>query len=163
MDTRIKISSLSLREAVADALYRCVLGLDLNDWEMFRSSLAEGEDISMELKGSIGTKGRDQIKQYIFDFIGPLDTTHHISNVRVDVKDGEDTATLSAYAVAQHYRGGEGPDPATAHFMTGSIYVLDLVKDSKDDLWKIKKWSANMVWRDGDGSIVARGLSAANH
>ncbi|KAK5021558.1 hypothetical protein LTS07_010855 [Exophiala sideris] len=163
MDTRIKISSLPLREAVADALYRCVLGLDCNDWDMFRSSLAEGEDISMELKGSISIKGPDQIKQFIFDFIGPLDTTHHISNIRVDVKDGDDTATLSANAVAQHYREGEGPDPTTAHLMTGSIYVLDLVKDGKDDLWKIKKWSAKIVWRDGDRSIIDRGLSAAQN
>lgn len=156
MDTRINISPLTTREAVADALYRCCLGLDCNDYDMVESSLAEGDDLTMEVKGRFGLKGRDQIKKYIFDFIGPLDTTHHISNVRVDVKDGADTATMSAYAVAQHYRAGEGPDPTASRLMTGAIYMLDLVKDSKDGLWKIKKWSAKMVWREGDDSITKR-------
>ena len=63
----------------------------------------------MELKGALTLKGPDQIKQFIFHFIGPPDTTHHISYVRVDVKEGDDTATLSAYAVAQHYRETGGP------------------------------------------------------
>jgi len=126
---------------------------------MFQSSLAKGEDISMELKGSMGVKGPDQIKQFISGFIGPLDTTHHVSNVRVDIQDGGDTVILSAYAVAQHYREGEGLDPASAHSMSGAIFVVDLIKDSKDDLWKIKKRSAQhgLAGRDGDGSIVARG------
>lgn len=86
-----------------------------------------------------------------------MDTTHFISNIRIDVKDdAADTASMTAYAVAQHYRKGEGYDPSTPNLMSGGIYTLDMVKDKNDGLWKIRKWGANMIWRQGDRAVTER-------
>ena len=77
-----------------------------------------------------------------------------ISNVRVDVKDGADTAFLTAYALAQHCPPGKGIEPDGPKLLVGSEYLVDLVKDEGDGLWKIKKWVLNVSWRQGDASVM---------
>ncbi|KAK9233732.1 SnoaL-like domain-containing protein [Lipomyces kononenkoae] len=138
------LTGLTTREAIADALYRGVLGLDTNDFAMFKSALVEGKDTCFDLNGTI-LNGMDEINYKIFNFIGPLDTTHTVSNIRVDVKDGEDTASMTAYAVAQHYKPGEGCAPAARRLLTGGLYFIDLVRDSSDALWKIRKWTLKSI------------------
>jgi len=153
MTTPISLLSLSTREAVADALYRGVLGLDTNDLAMWKSAWLE-HDSSMDLYGRI-MQG-DELIENLFKSIGPLETTHTISNIRVNVKEGEDTAGMTASAVAQHYRPGEGVNPDTKGFLTGGLYFIDLVKDKSDGLWKMRKWTLKLVWVEGDASIVGR-------
>ncbi len=153
MATPIVLSSLSRREAIIDALYRIVLGLDTNDAAMFHSAMTQ--DMIFDLNGTV-LAGLDVVDEKILRPIGPMETTHTISNVRVDAKDGADTATMTAYAMAQHCRQGEGSDPAGKKLMTGGLYYFDLVEDKQDGLWKIKKWSVKLVWRDGDRSVMQR-------
>jgi len=155
MATSITLPSLTTREAIADALYRGALGLDTNDLAMWKSAWIEGEDTCVDLNGSI-LKGMDELNEKLFDLIGPLETTHTISNIRVDVKEGEDTAGMTAYAVAQHYRPGEGRNPASKGLLTGGLYFIDLVKDGSDGLWKMQKWTLKLIWLDGDRSVVTR-------
>jgi hypothetical protein len=83
------------------------------------------------------------------------DTMHMVSNVRVDLKDGGSTASLTAYAQAQHCPPGRGREPDSPKFMTGGEYFVDLVKES-DGLWKIKKWTMKAIWYQGDRSIIHR-------
>jgi hypothetical protein len=84
-----------------------------------------------------------------------MDTMHMISNVRVDVKDGASTASLTAYGQAQHCLPGKGRDPNSPKFMSGGEYFVDLVKE-RDGLWKIKKWTMKVIWSQGDRSIIQR-------
>lgn len=79
-----------------------------------------------------------------------------ISNVRVDVKDGADTASLTAYALAQHCPPGKGKEPDAPKYLVGGEYWIDLMRDEGDGLWKIKKWVLNVVWRQGDASLMQR-------
>jgi hypothetical protein len=37
--------------------------------------------------------------------------------------------------------------------MSGGLYACDVVKDG--DLWKLKTWKANIVWVEGDMSVMA--------
>lgn len=85
-----------------------------------------------------------------------MDTTHMISNVRVDVKDGADTASLTAYALAQHCPPGKGKELDAPKYLVGGEYWIDLVRDEGDGLWKIKKWVLDVIWRQGDASIMQR-------
>lgn len=133
-------------------MYRVVIGLDTNDWPLFESGWA-GKDVVFEMNGN-PSNGLDAIRDSIFTHIGPLDTTHFINNQRVDAQEGAKTAYLTAYALAQHYKTGEGIDPATKRLLSGSMYFIDLEKDGKDGLWKIKKWSMKIIWVEGDMSIV---------
>lgn len=105
------LTSLTPREAITDALYRALIGFDRNDASILNSALA-GEDISVGGEGR-NVNGLSALRMQILEHVGPMDTTHMISNVRVDYKDGESTASLTAYAMAQ--RGsivrleGKGP------------------------------------------------------
>ena len=79
-----------------------------------------------------------------------MDTTHIISNVRVDIKDGASTASLTAKAIAQHCPPDKGGEPDSLYLMTGAMYFIDLVKNEGDGLWKAKKWVMKLIWRQGD-------------
>jgi hypothetical protein len=51
------LTSLTLREAVADALYRAILGFDHYDLSMFNSAFT-GEDVLLELRS--GSEGKNR-------------------------------------------------------------------------------------------------------
>lgn len=153
MDNPIHLSSLSPREAIADTLYRCLAGLDTNDRTLFDSAWVHDDSTSFEMPGRSIT-GMDALNRDLFDVVGPMDSQHMISNVRINVKDGADTAWMSAYSQAVHYRPGEGKDPSSKNFTGGTVYYLDIVNDSKDGLWKIKKFRVEVLWFDGDRSVV---------
>ena len=145
------LSSLSVREAITDAIYRAVLGLDTGDKALFDSALTQ--DANFDLNGNVMV-GLDAIHAGSYHLISKLDTTHFISNARVNVRDGDSTASMTASALAQHYRHKEGIEVGATSLMTGSLYFLDLVKDDKDGLWKIKNWKLQLIWAEGDWSIM---------
>ncbi|RDW75670.1 hypothetical protein BP5796_06491 [Coleophoma crateriformis] len=148
------LTSLTDREAITDALYRAILAFDNHDVAMFNSAFS-GPDATFDLAGTF-YDGLEAIRTQLLDFIGPMDTTHMLSNIRVDVKDGASSASLTAYAQAQHSPPGKGTDPAGPKFLAGSTYFLDLVKDKSDGLWKVEKWVMKIIWTQGDGSVMQR-------
>lgn len=150
----ISLSSLTQREAITDALYRAAVGSDHHDTALFNSAWA-GEDVSMEIHDE---KKRvmpnlSLIRTHVLDKVGPMDTTHNISMVRVDVEDGADTATLTATSTAQHSPPGMGRDPAGPKYTVGGEYCVELVKDEAG-VWKIKKLVLNVIWTQGDASLM---------
>ena len=146
------LPSLGVREAITDAIYRCVLGLDTDDKALFDSAFTP--DASFDLNGKV-MSGLDAIHTGCYDPISRLDTTHFISNVRVNVReDGDSTASMTASALAQHYRHKQGTEPGATRFLTGGLYFLELVKDGQDGLWKIKHWKLQPVWTEGDRGVM---------
>lgn len=148
------LASLTPREAITDTLYRLLIGMDRYDAAMFDSAMCE--DVVWELKfgETTITSGLPEVRVAALDRVGPLDTTHMASNIRVDVKDGAKTATLSAYMIGQHCPPGEGKNPEGRKFLGGGEYFLDVVKDEKDGLWKTKKWVTENLWVQGDISVI---------
>lgn len=100
--------------------------------------------------------GLESIRKGLLDFIGPMDTTHLISNVRVDFKDRAGEAKLGCYALAQHCLPGEGMVTDGKKYLVASEYSIDLLKDEKDGLWKIKEWIIKFIWAQGDASVLQR-------
>ncbi|KUI55847.1 hypothetical protein VP1G_03183 [Cytospora mali] len=142
---------LNDREAINDAIYRAVVGLDTNDVNLFDSAFTE--EGSFDLNGKV-MEGREAIHSQCFDFISKLDTTHFITNTRININEGGSTASATASALAQHYRGGQGADPAASRFLSGVLYWMDLVKDEKDGLWKVECWRLRSVWGEGDSGVM---------
>ncbi|KAF4456910.1 NTF2 [Fusarium albosuccineum] len=149
----ITLSSLNVREAIADALYRGIDGVDTNDATLFRSSMTD--DVCFDLRGN-ATNGLEDVTQNILGFVGPMDTTHNVSNLRIDVNAELDKASLSAHAICQHCRPGEGIDTKSPKYTTGVMYFMDLVKSTEDGLWKAKKWTVKYIWAEGDETIMKR-------
>jgi len=154
MNHPIALSSISPREAAVDPLYRFVNGLDANNHELLESSMVEGKDTAFVILGSRSVEGTDAIKEYIYDKVMPLHTTHFITNVRVDLKDGADTAYVTATALAYHYKPEDAFLPESKAYATAGLYALDVVKDGSAGLWKIKKWTLKLNWTEGDRSVM---------
>ncbi|KAK9482352.1 hypothetical protein V1527DRAFT_476622 [Lipomyces starkeyi] len=145
------LPSLGVREAITDALYRCVIGLDTADIALFDSAFTQ--DASFDLNGKV-LDGLNAIHTGCYDFIAKLDTTHFITNIRVDIKYGESKASVTASALALHYRPQQGLEPGATRLMTGSLYFVDCVKDDKDGLWKVTHWKLKSIWTEGDWGVM---------
>lgn len=143
---------LTSREAITDTLYRFILGIDTNDVALFNSAFTE--DARWDLNGKI-VEGLKTIQTDCYErTLSTLDTTHFVSNIRINVLDGGAEASLSALFQAQHYRGGAGPIPDSARFLMGGQYFLDLTKDDTDGLWKITVFKTRTIWTEGDRSVM---------
>lgn len=146
------LSSLSTKEAIIDGLYRFVLGLDTADLTLFESAFAE--DGVFEINGDV-MQGMDTIRAKCYDRISKLDTTHFISNVRVDFKEGDSEASLTASSLAQHYRAKQGMVPNATRLLSGALYSIKLIHDTKSSLWKIKHCVARLIWTEGDWGVLS--------
>jgi hypothetical protein len=150
----LTLPSLTPREAITDALHRCFIGIDRNDAAMFESAFA-GEDI--HLSHSSAPKPFTSLSALtagMFARVGPMDTTHMLSNARVDHGDGGDAASMTAYALSQHAPPGMGRQPDGPKYTTGVDYAVDLVRGKEDGVWRISKAVLNVVWTQGDQSIM---------
>ncbi|TKW54892.1 hypothetical protein CTA1_5564 [Colletotrichum tanaceti] len=138
---------LNDREAVADALYRCVIGLDTNDAALFDSAFMPNASFSINGQASQGIQA---IHTNCFDVIAKLDTTHFLTNLRIHIDSSK--AKLTCTALSQHFRGQKGLAPDQTYLMAGSLYWADLVKDG--DLWKIETVQMKSTWAEGDWGVM---------
>ncbi|KAJ1563100.1 hypothetical protein HK405_001353 [Cladochytrium tenue] len=141
-------TSLTDREAVADALYRVALALDTNDSELLESAMADDVEVEF-IRGQL--HGLAEVRATVFAVVGPLDTTHMLTNMRVMLSEpGKASATCTA--LAQHARPGMGQVPGPNRYSTGALYACELEKDG--ELWKIKSWRTKYLWAEGDHSVM---------
>ncbi|KAK0614861.1 hypothetical protein B0T17DRAFT_540359 [Bombardia bombarda] len=143
---------LTGRDAIVDAVHRCLAGLDAADQGLWESGWhPEG---TMEINGNV-MRGRKELHDKCFATISKLDTTHFMTNVRVTLTDDAGTkAAMTATVLAQHYREGKGLAPGEPRILAGNLYGLNLEKDPADDLWKIKDWVLKSTWGEGDWQIL---------
>ncbi|PWY90100.1 hypothetical protein BO70DRAFT_426487 [Aspergillus heteromorphus CBS 117.55] len=146
------LSSLPQREAIVDALYRCVLAFDTADLPLLESAFYP--DATFDMNGAV-MAGVPAIRTGCYDKVSKLDTTHFLSNVRVNLVEGENKAKVTASALAQHYRPGQGNEPGATRLMSGSLYFVDVEKDESDGgLWKVRSWKMKLVWTEGDWGVM---------
>jgi len=143
------LTGLTDREAIADPLYRAVLAFDQSSESLLHSAVTE--DLSAEMAG-LSSQGIPDFKKKVYNRVSKLDTTHFLSNMRVNIE-SVTTAKATCSAMAQHVRPGKGFEPGPNKFTSGGLYACYLVMVG--DLWKIKSWKANIVWVDGDRSVMS--------
>ncbi|KAJ0414341.1 hypothetical protein BJY00DRAFT_295301 [Aspergillus carlsbadensis] len=146
---------LTPREAISDALYRCIEGLDTNNAALFDSSLTE--TATLEVNGIV-SEGLEAIHANCFSALGPKNTTHFVSNVRIHIEEGGKTAVMSAYALAQHYRIGEGLKGDQERLLTGNFYHVELVREmgaTEREFWRIQKFVVKSSWAEGAWGVLA--------
>lgn len=148
----IHISTSSTREAILDALYRAVNAYDTNDLALHDSAFLDSPDTTFSLDAR-NFQGLEAIRGP-FKIVGPLDTTHMVTNPRVIHQEGETHARITATTLAQHFRAGEGKMGRKVGFLGGSFYDLDVVFEAESGLWKIKRLDIKIVWSEGDVGVV---------
>ncbi|KAF2448439.1 hypothetical protein P171DRAFT_470205 [Karstenula rhodostoma CBS 690.94] len=146
------LPSLTPREAIADALSRCVLGIDTNSRPLFESACVKDETMTISI-GPIVLEGWPAISAYM-ERVFHLITTHIISNVRIAVEDGADTATLTAHAISYHVREEDALKVEDTSYTASSLYDIEMVKDAGDGLWKIRRWGFEVLWTTGKRSVM---------
>ena len=146
------LSGLSTREEITDTVVRACLALDSNNKSLWESAWASDPDISLEINGNV-MKGMESLNKNCFDGIGPMDTQHLVSSIRVDVKEGADTAHVTANALAQHYRPGQGRVADAERLLAGSIYDVKVVKEA-NGRWKLKTWVLKIIWTEGNWAVM---------
>src|SRR5688572_11971508 len=93
------------RLEIADTLHRYAFGLDHGDADSLASVFTEDCRFDFTPAGKkLGIDfpvltGRDAILKSVLPLIGPLDTSHTVSNQQIEISG--DTATLYAYVISQ--------------------------------------------------------------
>lgn len=150
MPERANLTSLTTREAIGDALYRCVLGIDSNNQSLFESACLQDERMAV-VAGPAKLEGWTAVNAY-FQRLFFLVTTHTISNMRIESRDAMN-ASMTAHAMSYHIRPEDELKPEDMSYTASSLYDLNLVKD-EDGLWKIKRWQIKVLWTTGDIKVL---------
>ncbi|HUN35657.1 MAG TPA: nuclear transport factor 2 family protein [Trebonia sp.] len=151
------VRDLTDRAEITDAIYRYAAGLDHGDVALLESALTE--DAVVDLSAATSKLGldfpvlapRDVVVGALASAVGPLDTSHSITNVRIDL--AGDTATVRCYAQANHYLPGEGPQPdRTRHALMMNRYTAEMTRDGQR--WRIRRLLIDCAWFDGDPQVL---------
>jgi hypothetical protein len=144
------------RFEIADALHRYAFGLDYGDADSLASALTE--DCRFDFRPA-GRKleidfpllsGRDVILNAVLPMIGPLDTSHSVSNLQIEIVG--DTATLYAYVLSQHFMPREGSRRGSEYALLMNRYDCNLVRDR--DKWRFKRITIDNAWALGNPEIL---------
>jgi hypothetical protein len=154
MKTDLAAIALEVRDRleIADAVYRYTAGMDLNNLELIASAftadaVADFTPAARKLKQDFPVlQGRDTIVQAMLGTVCKLDTTHSVTNPRIELRG--DTAKLYALSEAQHLP----PQDHSRHFLMKSWYDVDLVRDGEG--WRIRRITIDAVWHTGDPGII---------
>lgn len=137
---------------IVDALYRFGAGQDLGDRDLFQSAFAP--DATVDFVGPARRfgvelplfEGRAAITDTIMGTVASLDTSHTVTNPRVEL-DG-DRARLFALVEAQHLPKGDHG----RHLLLKNIYTMELSRDG--ERWVIDHMLIENVWFTGDPSVL---------
>jgi hypothetical protein len=166
------IRDLTDRTEIAETFYRYAAGLDLGDAALLESALTD--DAVIDLTAATTKLGldfpvltpREVAVGALIGAVGPLDTSHSITNLRVEL--AGDTAIVRCHAEADHYLPGEGPQPArTRHARMMARYDAELARDGQPgdshsgdgqpgggQHWRIRRLLIDCAWFDGDPQVL---------
>jgi ketosteroid isomerase-like protein len=138
------------RAEVIDALFRFALGLDLRDRDLAASAFAADARLESRTARQPGAgqvmDGRDTIVDAVLATIAPLDTTHVVTNPRIEVNG--DTAALTAIVEAQHLVTADHSRSA----LLKNRYAAILSRDGQR--WVIQQVRVETIWQAGDPAAV---------
>jgi len=144
------------RHEIADALYRYAFGLDHGDADSLASALTEdcvfdftpaGKKLKLDFPK---LAGRQAILDGVLPLIGPLDTSHSATNLQIEISD--DSASLSAYVMSQHFMPREGSRRGSENALLMNRYDCELVRDGEK--WRCKRITIDNAWCQGDPEIL---------
>jgi ketosteroid isomerase-like protein len=144
------------RFEIADALHRYAFALDHGDADSLASALTE--DCRFDFRPA-GRKleidfpllnGRDAILNGVLPLIGPLDTSHSVSNLQIDISG--DTAILYAYVLSQHFMPRQGSRPGSEYALLMNRYDCNLTRDG--DKWRFNRITIDNAWALGNPQIL---------
>ncbi|KAJ5273915.1 hypothetical protein N7478_009040 [Penicillium angulare] len=154
----LSLKGLTPREAITDTAYRLARSFDHNDINAFNSAISEDAVLELNITEPLMFTGISNIRAATFDRVVKMDTSHMLSNIRVDVQQGAKEATLQCYTLSQHCPLGMGKDVKAPKYLAGAEFMFEMDfhegDGNGDGLWKIRRWIAGLVWAEGDESLI---------
>jgi hypothetical protein len=151
-DLLMRIRRQEDRTDILDALYRFAAGQDLKDWELFASAFTDDAQLDFtqparRLGQTIDVfRGREAILSTVSSTLSALQTTHTVSNERIELTG--DTATMFALVEAQHLRANDH----SRYLLLKNFYWLDLRRSNNN--WRIASMRIENVWLMGEASVL---------
>ncbi|HUE40970.1 MAG TPA: nuclear transport factor 2 family protein [Chthoniobacterales bacterium] len=146
----------AVRYEIADALHRFAFGLDHGDADSLASALTEdcvfdfrpaGKKLGLDFPKMIG---RQSIVDALIPLLGPLDTSHTVTNLQIEIS--EDSATLYCYVMAQHFMPRQGSRPGSENALLMNRYDCELARDGEK--WRLKRVTIDNAWAQGNPEIL---------
>jgi hypothetical protein len=94
--------------------------------------------------------GRQAILDSLIPLLGPLDTSHTVSNLQIEISD--DSATLYCYVMAQHFMPRQGPHPGSENALLMNRYDCELIRDGQK--WRFRQIIIDNAWAQGNPEIL---------
>jgi len=144
------------RYEIADALHRFAFGIDHGDADSLASAMTENCVLDFRPAGrKLGLdfprlEGNKAIVESLIPLLGPLDTSHTVSNLQIEIDD--DSATLYAYVMAQHFMPREGPRYGTENALMMNRYDCQLVREGEK--WRFRQIIIDNAWAQGNPEIL---------
>lgn len=140
---------------ICATMYRFAAGIDLRDWELYRSVFADEIDVdySSYRAGSVGRmRADDWVERGRVLFTGLDATQHCLFNPRVSITD--DRAELMMYVQAEHFLANTTGDNS---FALGGYYADRLVRVGES--WKIVSKTLVVTWNRGNRDVLALAMA----
>ena len=94
--------------------------------------------------------GREAILANLLPLLGPLDTSHTVGNLQIEISG--DSATLYAYVMSQHFMPREGCRRGSENALLMNRYDCELVRDGQK--WRFKRVTIDNAWAQGNPEIL---------
>jgi ketosteroid isomerase-like protein len=144
------------RYEITDALHRFAFGLDHGDADSLTSALTEDCVLDFRPAGrKLGLDfpkltGRQAIVEALIPLLGPLDTSHTVTNAQMEVS--EDSATVYCYVMSQHFMPREGSRSGSENALLMNRYDCELVRDGQK--WRFRRMTIDNAWAQGNPEIL---------
>ena len=144
------------RYEIADALHRYAFGLDHGDADSLASAFTEdcvfdfrpaGKKLELDFAK---LTGRQAVVDTLIPLLGPLDTSHTVSNLQIEISDN--SATLYAYVMSQHFMPRQGSRRGSENALLMNRYDCELVRDGQK--WRFKRVTIDNAWAQGNPEIL---------
>lgn len=140
------------RLAIVDALYRLGAGIDENSAELLESTATA--DAVVDFGPAARTmgidfpvlRGRAAIVSTLTASVGLLDTTHVVTNPRIETIDGK--ILLKAIVEAAHFP----PNDHSRRCIMKNRYVAEMRQEAGS--WRIATLDVQCAWYDGDPAVL---------
>ena len=133
-----KLQTLLDRMDIVDTSIRYATGVDMRDWEIYRSCFTD--ELEVDFTGTPETQKADDWVNTARQLVSPYTATQHIiTNHNITIEGDE--ATCIAYLQAQHYRSD---DTGVSALTVGGYYTNKLVRSPEG--WKISKLKLTITW-----------------
>jgi ketosteroid isomerase-like protein len=145
--------------AIADALYRFAAGQDLRDPALLSSAFSRDAELDfVQPARRLGVeiapfRGRAEILDAIHGALAEVDTTHTVTNLRIEAEG--DGASLFALVEAQHLPRADH----SRNLLLKNFYWVTL--ERAGGRWTIRRMRVNNSWYRGDPTVLFPGATVS--